>query len=57
LPVSSIGLDTVAPVDFVSSGIDGLDTMLAGKGFYRGSTVLVSGIAGAGKSTLGVVHN
>ena len=52
MPVSSIGLDTVAPVDFVSSGIDGLDAMLAGKGCYRGSTVLVSGIAGAGKSTL-----
>ena len=35
------------------SGIAGLDDMLAGTGFYRGSTVLISGAAGTGKSTLG----
>jgi circadian clock protein KaiC len=53
MPVTSLGLDTVAPTDFVSSGVDGLDAMLAGEGFYRGSSVMVSGGAGTGKSTLG----
>jgi len=35
----------------VSSGIVALDTMLDGKGFYRGSSILISGTAGTGKST------
>ena len=52
LPITSLGLDSVAPVTFVSSGIKGLDDMLAGTGFYQGSTVLISGAAGTGKTTL-----
>jgi circadian clock protein KaiC len=36
----------------VASGVKDLDEMLEGKGFYRGSSVLVSGTAGSGKSTL-----
>lgn len=52
LPITALGLESVAPTSFVSSGIAGLDDMLAGKGFYRGSTVLISGAAGTGKSTL-----
>lgn len=52
LPITSIGLDHQAPSERVSSGNDRLDTMLDGKGFYRGSSILVSGTAGTGKSTI-----
>jgi circadian clock protein KaiC len=52
LPITSLVLETEAPTDFLSTGVDGLDRMLAGKGYYRGSTILVSGAAGTGKSTL-----
>jgi circadian clock protein KaiC len=53
LPITSLGLSHKAPTEHVSSGIPRLDTMLNGKGFYRGSSILVSGTAGTGKSTLG----
>ena len=52
LPITSLGLTHKAPVEFVSSGIERLDTMLNSRGFYRGSSILVSGTAGTGKSTL-----
>ncbi len=52
LPVSSMALEHNAPLDRISSGIEGLDAMLGNKGFYRGSTVLVSGGAGTGKTSL-----
>nr|QMS47979.1 circadian clock protein KaiC [uncultured bacterium] len=52
LPLSSIGLEHDASTQRVSSGIDGVDEMLEGKGFYKGSTILVSGTAGTGKSSI-----
>ena len=52
LPITSLGLTHKASNEFVSSGVPRLDTMLSGKGFYRGSSILVSGTAGTGKSTL-----
>jgi circadian clock protein KaiC len=52
LPLSSLGLQHSAPTQRVSSGVPGLDEMLGGKGFYRGSTVLLSGAAGSGKTSL-----
>lgn len=52
LPITSLGLTHKAPTDRVSTGIRRLDTMLGGNGFYCGSSVLVSGTAGTGKSTL-----
>jgi circadian clock protein KaiC len=52
LPVTSLGLAHDAPTDRVSTGIPRLDAMLGGKGLYRGSSVLLSGTAGAGKSSL-----
>jgi circadian clock protein KaiC len=52
LPVSGLGLDYQASSERVSSGVAELDAMLGGKGFYRGTTVLVSGTAGTGKSSL-----
>jgi len=51
-PVTSLSLDHKAAVKRISSGIRQLDDMLEGKGFYRGSTVLVSGGAGTGKTSL-----
>ena len=52
LPTSSMKLDHVVSNQRVSSGVQDLDDMLEGKGFYRGASVLVSGTAGAGKSSL-----
>lgn len=52
LPITSLGLDHKAPTERVSTGIKELDEMLGGKGFQRGSTILVSGTAGTGKSSL-----
>jgi circadian clock protein KaiC len=51
LPITSIGLSHYASRERVATGIADLDQMLAG-GVYRGSTVLVSGTAGAGKSSI-----
>ncbi|HEY6216683.1 MAG TPA: circadian clock protein KaiC [Pyrinomonadaceae bacterium] len=53
VPITSLGLSHPAPTEYISSGIARLDTMLEGKGFYRGSSILVSGTAGTGKSTIG----
>ena len=52
LPITSLSLNHKAPTQRVSTGIPRLDNMLAGKGFYRGSSILVSGTAGTGKSTI-----
>ena len=52
LPVTSLGLNHISSKERISSGIPRLDTMLSGKGYYRGSTVLVSGTAGTGKTSL-----
>jgi circadian clock protein KaiC len=52
LPITSLGLQHEVPVERVSTGLDGLDAMLGGRGFYRGSSILVSGPAGTGKSSL-----
>ncbi len=52
LPITSLGLNHAVSTGFVSTGVAELDTMLDGKGYYKGSTVLVSGIAGTGKSSL-----
>ncbi len=50
LPATSKGFERVASSDRVSTGVSALDEALTG-GVYRGSTVLVSGTAGTGKST------
>lgn len=52
LPITGLTLNHPASRERVSTGVPGLDGMLGGKGFYRGSTVLVSGTAGTGKSSL-----
>jgi circadian clock protein KaiC len=52
LPITSVGLQHKASSERISSGVERLDTMLGGKGYYRGTSVLVSGTAGTGKSSL-----
>jgi circadian clock protein KaiC len=52
LPITSVGLEHKASSKRISSGIQALDDMLDGKGFYRGSSILLSGTAGSGKSSL-----
>lgn len=52
LPSTSLGLAHEAPIDRVSTGIPSLDEMLGGEGLYRGSSVLVSGPAGSGKTSI-----
>jgi len=53
LPITSLGLGHEAPKERISTGIPRLDTMLGGRGYYRGSSILISGMAGSGKTTLG----
>jgi circadian clock protein KaiC len=50
--VSSLGLNHKVFEDRISSGIADLDNMVAGVGFHRASSVLVSGVAGSGKSSV-----
>jgi circadian clock protein KaiC len=52
LPVTSIGLNHAASSERVSTGIARLDTMLGGRGYFRGTTILASGSAGSGKTSL-----
>jgi circadian clock protein KaiC len=53
LPSTSMRLDHKVSSSRISSGIPDLDNMLEGEGFYKGSSILVSGSAGSGKSSLG----
>jgi circadian clock protein KaiC len=52
LPITSLGLDYSVSTERIATGVPKLDAMLEGKGFYRGSTILVSGTAGTGKTSL-----
>jgi circadian clock protein KaiC len=52
LPISSLGLTYPVSEERVSTGIPGLDAMMGGKGYYRGSSILVSGTAGTGKTSI-----
>jgi circadian clock protein KaiC len=52
LPITSLGLDYPVSRERVSTGVPKLDVMLDGKGFFRGSTILISGTAGTGKTSL-----
>jgi circadian clock protein KaiC len=52
VPITSLELAHKASTDRVSTGISALDDMMEGKGFFRGSSVLVSGSSGTGKSSL-----
>jgi len=52
MPISSLALDHTVTDERISSGIPRLDTMMGGQGYYRGSSILVTGTAGSGKSSL-----
>lgn len=52
LPVSSLGLGHKVSDERISTGVPDLDAMLSGGGFYRGTSLLLSGVAGSGKSSL-----
>ena len=53
LPVTSIGLEHQASKERISTGVAELDEMFGGKGYFRGSSVLFTGTAGTGKTSLG----
>lgn len=52
LPITSIGLNHPVTTQRISTGIPRLDTMFGGKGYFRGSSVLLSGTAGTGKTSV-----
>lgn len=52
LPITSLQLQHKASIERISSGVSALDAMMGGQGFFRGSSVLVSGTAGVGKTSL-----
>jgi len=52
LPVTSVRLEYPASNERVSSGVGSLDAMLEGKGYLKGSTILISGMVGTGKTSL-----
>ena len=52
MPITSLTLNYAISTQRVTSGISRLDTMLEGKGFYQGSTILISGTAGTGKTSI-----
>ena len=52
LPITALGLQHAASDERIPTGIPRLDAMLGNEGYYRGSTVLVSGTAGSGKSSV-----
>jgi circadian clock protein KaiC len=52
LPITALHLQHAASEERISSGVPRLDTMLGGEGFFRGTSILASGTAGTGKSSL-----
>jgi circadian clock protein KaiC len=52
LPITSLKLEKEVSSDRISSGITSLDSMLSGRGFFKGSSILVSGTAGTGKTSI-----
>jgi circadian clock protein KaiC len=52
IPITFLGLNYPVSEEYVSSGIPRLDSMLGGKGFFKGTSILVSGTAGSGKTSI-----
>lgn len=52
LPVTSLTLNHEVSAERISTGIPSLDNMLGGLGFFKGSSILVSGTAGTGKTSI-----
>lgn len=51
IPITSLGLSHKASTERISSGVPAFDQMLDGQGFFRGSSILITGTAGTGKSS------
>jgi circadian clock protein KaiC len=51
VPITSIGLTAKVSDERISTGIKGLDDMMRGKGYFKESTILITGHAGTGKTT------
>ena len=51
-PITELDLDYPVSTQRISTGVDRLDSMLGGQGYYRNSSILISGTAGTGKSSL-----
>jgi circadian clock protein KaiC len=52
MPVTSLKMNSAVSTARISSGVPSLDNMLSGKGFYKGSSILVSGTSGTGKTSI-----
>jgi circadian clock protein KaiC len=52
LPVTALGLDHKVSSERIATGVPQLDAMLGGKGYFRGSSIMVSGTAGSGKTSM-----
>jgi len=50
LPITSLSLNHKVSAERIATGISRLDAMLGGKGFFRGSSILLTGTAGTGKT-------
>ncbi len=53
LPITSLGLNHKVSSERIATGIPRLDAMLSGRGFFRGSSILLTGTAGTGKTSVG----
>lgn len=52
LPITSLEMEHDVSTERISTGIEGLDAMLGGGGYYKGSTIMISGTAGTGKTSI-----
>ena len=52
LPITSLGLNHKVSSGRISTGIPRLDAMLGGRGFFRGSSILLTGTPGTGKTSV-----
>ena len=50
LPITSLGLNHKISAERIATGIPRLDAMLGGRGFFRGSSILLTGTPGTGKT-------
>ncbi|MEI6196525.1 MAG: circadian clock protein KaiC, partial [Verrucomicrobiota bacterium] len=52
LPITSLALNHKVSGERIATGIPRLDAMLGGKGFFRGSSILLTGTPGTGKTII-----
>src|SRR5665213_1436450 len=52
LPITSLGLNHKISSERIATGIPRLDAMLGGRGFFRGSSILLTGTSGTGKTII-----